>query len=70
MDGRRNFILLVHDLNQTFVDLINNSVSLKNRNLDIECCCLRYNSEEELVLWRDPLKRWLQKKETIVSNRD
>ena len=65
MNGRTNYTLQVHDLSQKFVDLIGNDVSLSNRNLDFRYCYLKYDSEEMLVSWDHPLRKWLWKEEII-----
>lgn len=66
MDGReaKQYILSVHDMDQKFHELFSSDVELKE-SLDLDYCYLKYNSEEEPVLWSDPLSRWLWKEETI-----
>ena len=65
MNGRTNYTLQVHDLSQKFIDLVGNDVSLSNRNLDFRYCYLKYDSEEMLVSWDHPLRKWLWKEEII-----
>ena len=64
-DGKREYVLSVRDLNQTFFELLNSSVSLKSIFPDFNYCYLRYNSEEVMIDLSDPLRMWLWKEETI-----